>query len=189
MNFPNNYKILVNWEHIQRGPFNIRPVRYSDRYKIMNMRNKNRSILRTKRLLTRSNQDLYFREELSNEFESELPKTILLSLFYEGSFAAYGGLVHINWKAKVGELSYLTMDSEVEPISNFNKLCLDFFVKEVAILSKTHLMLENILTETFKQRTTHMRALEAIGFRKSKLLWSKIGRKLNVGSIYHKLTL
>ena len=76
--------------------FQLVPIRYKDRYKIMKWRNDQIYHLRQKDILTKSKQDLYFGNVVSKQFDLEKPDQLLFSFLKEDVCIGYGGLVHLN---------------------------------------------------------------------------------------------
>ncbi len=106
------YKVLQQ-QVFTNGNFSLVPIRYEDRYDIMQWRNEQIYHLRQDKPLTLTDQDKYFDEVVSQLFEEDKPKQILFS-FLEGEHCiGYGGLVHINWVDRNTELSFI-MDTALE---------------------------------------------------------------------------
>ena len=104
--FPTKYKSL-NRQVYTRDKYSIIPIRYADRYKIMNWRNEQLFHLRQDSILTKEEQDNYFDKVLSKIFDVPNPNQILFSYLENGICLGYGGLVHINWKDRNAEISFL----------------------------------------------------------------------------------
>ncbi|RBW66278.1 hypothetical protein DS893_05565 [Vibrionales bacterium C3R12] len=83
------------------------PIRYSDRFKIMEWRNAQMFHLRQTRVLTEQDQEAYFQKVVSPLFDMEFPEQLLFSYENQGSFSGYGGFVHIDYHLGVAELSFL----------------------------------------------------------------------------------
>ena len=126
MIFPDSYKCLsINTFHY--NDYNIIPIRYSDRIKIMKWRNEQLFHLRQKELLNLKTQNVYFKDVILKLFENKNPKQILFSYLHKGKLLGYGGLVHIDWTNLNAEISFI-MDTSLEKKyfnlhwSNFLKL-------------------------------------------------------------------
>lgn len=101
-----NYKSLVqNIYDLPNSKFE--PIRYSDRFKIMEWRNAQLFHLRQMRVLTEQDQEQYFQNVVSPLFDMEKPKQLLFSYDRQGLFAGYGGFVHIDYDLGAAELSFL----------------------------------------------------------------------------------
>ena len=101
-----SYKIL-NKQIFRSGIYSIVPIRFQDRFDIMNWRNEQIYHLRQNKLLTNKDQDIYFNTVISNLFEQEEPSQILFSMLKNDKCVGYGGLVHINWIDKNAEISFI----------------------------------------------------------------------------------
>jgi len=101
-----SYKILQN-QCFQEGEFKLVPIRHQDRYEIMRWRNEQMYHLRQSKSLTEAEQDRYFDEVVNKLFDQEQPEQILFSFLEGEQCIGYGGLVHINWKDKNAELSFI----------------------------------------------------------------------------------
>ncbi|MBT7624344.1 MAG: GNAT family N-acetyltransferase [Flavobacteriaceae bacterium] len=93
--------------------FSIVPLRYQDRYDIMNWRNEQKYHLRQRDDLNVKTQDLYFDNIVKNLFQKQYPNQILFSYLKGKKCIGYGGLVHINWKKKEAEISFI-MNTKLE---------------------------------------------------------------------------
>ena len=101
-----SYKSL-NRQTFSVGDYLFVPIRYQDKYLIMNWRNEQIYHLRQKTLLTEQSQDVYFANVVKPLFEQEKPDQLLFSYLKNGECIGYGGLVHINWTDSNAELSFL----------------------------------------------------------------------------------
>lgn len=79
----------------------------------MQWRNEQIYHLRQDELLTKEKQDQYFTDVVSKLFPQESPNQILFSYLKNDKCIGYGGLVHINWKDKNAEISFI-MDTSLE---------------------------------------------------------------------------
>ncbi|MDZ7846859.1 MAG: GNAT family N-acetyltransferase [Owenweeksia sp.] len=95
------------------GEYAIVPLRNKDRYSIMEWRNEQIYHLRQPEPLTKEKQDWYFENVVSALFEQEQPNQILFSFLKDDECIGYGGLVHINWIDKHGEISFV-MNTELQ---------------------------------------------------------------------------
>lgn len=85
----------------------IVPIRYEDRFRIMDWRNEQIVYLRQAEPLTDKDQEYYFSNTIAPLFEEENPEQLLFSLLENEELIGYGGLVHINWQDKHAEISFL----------------------------------------------------------------------------------
>ena len=109
-----SYKALNN-QVFSSESYKIIPIRITDRYKIMKWRNEQIYHLRQASVLTKEDQDIYFEKIISTLFNLKFPSQILFSFFHESEFVGYGGLVHIDWKKRTTEISFL-MNTDLESI-------------------------------------------------------------------------
>ena len=96
MRFPKKYNVLHKNNYNYKN-FDLIPIRYSDRNKIMKWRNEQIYHLRQSKVLSYKDQNLYFNEIVYKYF-IRITKMILFSLLENNTLVAYGGLVHINWE-------------------------------------------------------------------------------------------
>jgi len=108
----NSYKALNN-QVFTSGEYSIVPIRYEDRYDIMEWRNEQIYHLRQDSQLNKENQDRYFDQVISGLFEQEKPNQILFSYLKNEKCIGYGGVVHINWIDKNAEVSFI-MNTDLE---------------------------------------------------------------------------
>ena len=91
----NSYKALNN-QVFTSGEYSIVPIRYEDRYDIMEWRNEQIYHLRQDSQLNKENQDRYFDQVISGLFEQEKPNQILFSYLKNEKCIGYGlSLIHI----------------------------------------------------------------------------------------------
>lgn len=105
-----SYKCLtVN--NFKNGSYSLVPIRDKDKFEIMKWRNEQIDILRQKELLTKEIQKNYFKTVVNELFHQQQPEQLLWSFFENDKLIGYGGLVHIDWKVKHGEISFITETS------------------------------------------------------------------------------
>src|SRR5690554_5186890 len=112
MDFKHGYKALKT-QSFRIDDYSIVPIRYEDRFKIMEWRNEQMYHLRQASLLTKENQENYFKNVVANLFDQEQPDQILFSYLKDEECIGYGGLVHINWIDHHAEISFI-MKTELE---------------------------------------------------------------------------
>lgn len=106
------YKVL-NKNIFSKDKSKIIPIRYQDRFDIMNWRNEQIYHLRQNKILTAKDQDDYFNNIVKNLYNQDEPNQILFSFLQNDSCIGYGGLVHINWIDKNAEISFV-MNTKIE---------------------------------------------------------------------------
>jgi RimJ/RimL family protein N-acetyltransferase len=154
------YKCLTN-NKFTFNEFTIVPIRETDKYSIMQMRNEQMYHLRQSALLTKESQDLYFRNVVATLFLQDKPDQILFSLLRSGEFVGYGGLVHINWLDKYAEISFI-MKTEMEA-SNFEYFWINF-LDLIEIVAFEEIGFHKIFTYAFDIRPRLYQVLEKAGF-------------------------
>lgn len=112
----------------------ITPIKYSQRYKIMEWRNDQTYHLRQSSKLTKEDQDKYFDESVLPLYNDDRPNQLLFSFYDNSKFVAYGGLVHINWQEKNAEISFV-IDTKLEK-SKFHEYWFNFLgcIEQLAFL-------------------------------------------------------
>ena len=105
-----NYICLKN-NNFVRGNYSIVPIRFEDMFEIMKWRNDQLFHLRQSKLLTVSDQKLYFKNVISQLFGQKKPNQVLFSYLENGVCIGYGGLVNLNWQDKNAEISFITVYS------------------------------------------------------------------------------
>ena len=162
----NQYKILEK-QIYSSGDFSIVPIRFEDRFSIMNWRNEQMYHLRQSNKLTIDKQNEYFSNIVSKLFHQELPKQLLFSFLENDNCIGYGGLVHINWIDKNAEISFI-MDTKLE------KQKFEFYwtkyLKLIEELAFKELSLHKIVTYAFDLRPHLYEVLELNGFTKESTL-------------------
>ena len=109
------YKVL-NKQEFKIADYSLTPIRFEDRFKIMNWRNEQIYHLRQSEPLTVEKQDNYFNTTVASLFNAEEPNQILFSFLEGNECIGYGGLVHINWIDKNAEVSFI-MNTQLEEAS------------------------------------------------------------------------
>src|SRR5690554_1458126 len=160
MIFPNAYKVLSQNSFSKEG-FSIVPIRYEDRFKIMEWRNEQMYHLRQSVQLTKEDQENYFTNVVANLFDKEKPDQILFSYLKDGECIGYGGLVHINWIDRNAEISFI-MKTELEE-KEFEKHW-DIYLDLIEEVAFKELKLHKIYTYAFDLRPHLYEAVERNGF-------------------------
>ncbi|NLU94400.1 GNAT family N-acetyltransferase [Chitinophaga sp. Ak27] len=143
--------------------YTILPLRLIDKQDIMNWRNAQMDVLRQNRVLTIEDQSKYFTNVIAPLFTQEFPQQILFSFLYKNVCIGYGGLVHITWADKRGEISFLLDNNRLSDNEQYRKefsIFLDF-MKKVAF---DDLKFNRLFTETYDIRPFHIGVLENNGF-------------------------
>jgi len=166
MEFPKAYKVLTQ-NSFSKDEYSIVPIRYEDRFKIMEWRNEQIYHLRQSEPLTKESQDSYFKNVVANLFDEEKPSQILFSYLKDGECIGYGGLVHINWIDRNAEISFI-MKTELEE-KEFKKHW-GIYLNLIEQAAFKELKLHKIFTYAFDLRPMVYEVLENKSFNKEAVL-------------------
>ena len=160
-----NYKFFKQ-NVFSKGNYTLVPIRDEDKYDILKWRNEQIDICRQTIPLTIEQQEAYFKNVIDPLFDQDKPVQILWSFLLDGKFIGYGGLVHIDWDKKCGEISFLTETSRSK--------IKDLFISEWTIylslvkeIAKIHLNFNYIFTYAYDIRPNLYIALENSGFNET----------------------
>lgn len=160
MKFPHKYSFLGQSSFQHKG-FSIVPIRYKDRFKIMEWRNEQIYHLRQTKPLTQEDQERYFTTVVSKLFQQEQPNQVLFSYLKNDECIGYGGLVHINWADKNAEVSFIINTKLEKEEFNFHWKTFLHLLENVAF---KELNLHKIYIYAFDVRPQLYEAVEAAGF-------------------------
>ena len=156
-----SYKVLNNINFTNEN-FKLIPLRDSDKYEILEIRNQQIYHLRQNELLTQEKQDNYFSTVVADLFEQEKPNQLLFSFLENDEFIGYGGLVHINWIDRNAEISFV-MKTELEK-DNFQKYWSNY-LKLIEKVAFDDLNFHKLFTYAFDLRPHLYDLLEFSGFK------------------------
>ncbi len=158
------YLFLIN-NKISFGKYSIIPLRKCDIQKIREWRNEQINVLRQQIPLTKETQLRYFIDTIEKSFYKNKPDLILFSFLHDGHCIGYGGLVHMNWNSKRGEISFISNTIRTKSKSIYQK---DFsiFLKLLFKISFDDIGLNKLTTETFNIRPWTIEVLENQGFKR-----------------------
>lgn len=132
------YKVL-NKQVFTSGNYTLVPIRFEDRYDIMQWRNEQIYHLRQDKPLTKEIQDAYFENVVAKLFEQDQPNQILFSFLENGNSIGYGGLVHIDWISHNAEISFLLNTTLIDPNSYRLKFMMYLeLINQVSISIRLH---------------------------------------------------
>ena len=166
MAFPETYAVLRN-QTLEYGESSIVPIRYEDRLDIMEWRNKQIFHLRQEKPLTAEDQEHYFSKVVSSLFGQSHPSQILFSYLQNGICIGYGGLVHINWKDRHAEISFLLKTEIQGDLFAFHWKAFLNMIQKVAF---EELGLHKIFTYAFDVRPWLYQIFEDAGFEREATL-------------------
>ena len=164
---------FLNKESYHFGEYTLVPIRFSDRYEIMNWRNEQVDILRQQQPLTKDEQDLYFTNVVNKLFEQNQPNQILWSVLKTNELIGYGGLVHIDWQNKKAEISFLTKTERAKDLSLFHADWHNYLVilKQIAF---GELYFKEIFTYAYDIRPYLYPIIESLGFTETQRIQDHI---------------
>jgi len=154
---------IFKGKEFRQGDYRIVPIRDEDKFEIMHWRNDQIDVLRQKDPLTKIMQARYFEEVVKKELIMDRPNQILVSYLLNDKIIGYGGLVHINWIDKRGEVSFLL---ETERNKNISVLKTEYsiFLSLIKMIAFDVLFFNKITTEAFDVRPHIIDVLEENGF-------------------------
>ena len=161
-----NYICLKQQEY-KLCDYSIVPLRYEDRFSIMKWRNEQIYHLRQACPLTEEDQQRYFDNVVSKLYDNPKPNQILFSYLEKGVCIGYGGLVHINWIDRNGEISFI-MDTQLEA-EHFAEHWSNYLTM-LKIVAFDDLGLHKIYTYAFDLRPHLYTMLEANGYKREATL-------------------
>ncbi len=160
------YKVL-NKNIFSKSKFKIIPIRFEDRFDIMNWRNEQIYHLRQDKPLTFQDQDFYFENIVSKLFNQDEPNQILFSYLKNDLCIGYGGLVHINWIDKNAEISFVIKTEEQQNNFEHHWSCYLELIEKVAF---EELNLHKLFVYAFDLRPHLYLAIEKSGYKKEATL-------------------
>lgn len=152
----------LNQQEFSLGEFKIVPIRFEDRYFIMQWRNEQMYHLRQSQPLTAEKQDDYFTNTISNLFIQGKPQQILFSFLKNDELIGYGGLVHIHWVDQNAEISFL-LNTELE--GEYFAKSWSVFLKLIQKVAFNELLFHKIYTYAFDLRPHLYPILESEDFQ------------------------
>ena len=160
------YKVL-NKNIFSKGKFKIVPIRFEDRFDIMNWRNEQIYHLRQDKPLTVQDQNFYFENIVIELFNQDKPNQILFSYLKNDLCIGYGGLVHINWIDKNAEISFVMKTEEEQNNFEHHWLCYLELIEKIAF---EELNLHKLFVYAFDLRPHLYIAVEKSGYKKEAIL-------------------
>jgi RimJ/RimL family protein N-acetyltransferase len=142
--------------------FSLVPLRIEDKVVIMKWRNEQIYHLRQQKPLSENDQEKYFSMIVETIFEQEQPAQILFSYLENDKCIGYGGLVHINWKDRYAEISFIINTALEKDYFHLHWTTYLSLIEQVAFEG---LKLHKIFTYAFDLRPHLYKAVEAAGFK------------------------
>lgn len=186
MNIKNKkYDFLSKIQYSYKN-YHLLPLRKKDIQKIRKWRNENLSILRQQKILTKEEQNEYYDNVVTKTFFKKEPSQILFSFLNEDDCIGYGGFVHIDWKEKISEISFLidTNRSSNKKIYENDFKAFYKIIKDIAFLE---INFQKLITETYDIRPFHKKLLENSGFKLIHILKDRVQiENVSVDSLIHE---
>ncbi len=151
----------VDFAGLSVGRYSLRPLTWPDREPVRHWRNDQIEILRQSAPLTEADQDRYYDETLRPQMTQAHPAQVLAAFVDDDALIGYGGIVHIAWPHRRGEVSFITATDRQSP-DQFSQ-DLSSFLHLVGSLA-LRLGLHRLTTETYEFRSAFVRELEAAGY-------------------------
>lgn len=154
------YKCL-DQQVYRKGVYAIVPLRAVDKFSIMKWRNEQIYHLRQEKELSEADQEKYFSTVVADLFQKDKPGQVLFSYMENDRCIGYGGLVHINWKDRHAEISFV-IDTSLE-----NDFFQEHWVTYLSLIGQVAfegLGLHKIFTYAFDLRPQLYVAVETAGF-------------------------
>ena len=162
------YDLLKGGEWKQSG-YSLSTIRKEDIELVRIWRNEQMDGLRQSAPISKDNQVDYFNNFVFNDFTNLTPQQILLRYSFNDDLIGYGGIVHLDWCVKKGEVSFLLEPSRtLEPKSYCEEFAV--FLKLIKSLAFKSLGLNKLTTEAYAHRSHHVAAIESAGFTREGIL-------------------
>ena len=151
--------LCIKNQFLKKNDLEIAPIRHEDRLKIMQWRNEQTYHLRQNGLLTKKDQNNYFKNVIEHLFNDPKPQQVLFSYIKQDICIGYGGLVNINWHDKCAELSFL-LDTNLKKNRRDYQNYFSIFIELIKKIAFNEMDLNRIYTETYSFRSKHIAILE-----------------------------
>ncbi len=140
----------------------LRPIAWDDREPIRRWRNDQIDVLRQRSALSVDDQDRYYRDVVAPQLTAAEPAQVLVAVDLDGSLIGYGGIVHLAWGDRRGEVSFLTATDRLDGAT----FTADWraYLAMLVPAARDHLRLHKLTTETYAFRTALVPLLEEAGF-------------------------
>jgi len=172
---------------LQNKDYELKPIQFEDMEMIRIARNEQIDVLRQTHEISKEEQSSYFHDVITPNLTNPNPEMVLFSLYKKNLWIGYGGLVHIDWKNKHAEVSFLVDSKRAVD----KKIYEEDFTNFLNLLSNTafkKLNLHHLFTETYNFRDEHISILEKFGFKQEGVLRDHLLIKNNFhDSIIHGL--
>lgn len=153
--------MCLNKQVYSSGHYSLVPLRDEDKFPIMQWRNEQLYHLRQQKPLTAEDQEKYFNTVVAGLFEQVQPVQLLFSYLENNRCIGYGGLVHINWKDRHAEISFI-INTELE--KDFFEQHWITYLSLIERVAFEELNLHKIFTYAFDLRPHLYQAVEKAGY-------------------------
>ena len=151
------------------GEYAISSIKLEDAESIRIWRNQQISALRQSSILSKDEQSSYFKKVIEPSFSDEEPRQILLRYTLKNDLIGYGGLVHLNWPDRKGEVSFLLDTNRTKDKDQYTIEC-KTFLKLIKKCAFEKLGLNKISTYAYSHRENHVQSIENAGFTREGIL-------------------
>jgi len=156
------YRVLKR-KFFEFNSFSISPIQEDEIEAIRIWRNKQIDALRQKEPLCKEDQLVYFKNKIWPSLLEDNPNQIIFSFYKNQEHIGYGGLVHISWEDKRGELSFLLNPDYIEDELIYGPY-FSAFIELMKIVAFQELGFMKITGETYDIRPFHIQTMENCGF-------------------------
>lgn len=136
---------------------------------IRRWRNAQIGVLRQQEPLTPEAQQRYVDSVVRPQYGQERPAQVLFSYWWQELLLGYGGLVHLDWPSRRGEVSILLDPARARDIPVYQS-DLAAYLPLIAGAAFNLLGLERLTSEAYDVRPHHVAVIEAFGFRREGVL-------------------
>ena len=153
----------LSQQEIRHGDRTLRTLQPELAETLRHWRNAQIDILRQNTPLSADDQQRYFQQVVIPQFTQAEPDQVLFSYWQQEQLIGYGGLVHINWMDRRGEVSILLSPDRSARTATHAADVLAF-LPLIAAAGFRLLGLERLTSEAWDLRPHHIAAIEAFGF-------------------------
>lgn len=151
------------------GKLSVRAVRPADIEAIRQWRNAQIDVLRQTEPISPEQQEAYFARHIWPQFDNPRPDTLLVSYLEGDRLIGYGGLVHVAWRHRRAEVSFLLDPVHIADEATVARY-FGTFLGLMKRLTFADLGLNRLCTETYAIRPHYIAMLEENGFRREGVL-------------------
>lgn len=136
---------------------------------IRQWRNAQMDVLRQSSEISPAQQKAYFAAKIWPQMAVPRPSEVLVSYEEDGVPVGYGGLVHLSWENRRGEISFLLAPALAAQPDAYAVYFITYLTL-IRRLAFEDLQLARVFTETYASRSHHIAILEAAGMRREGVL-------------------